>query len=188
MKHKKAQLRKAADLRAKIKEHCADLDMQDPFYGSSEAQRGKVEEWLQSHADCIQNVIELQLAISSTNLREKITIKLDGKPVSKPIAYWVTRRTVSAQRRSSAGTDNLIDLEIQAWDSLSDRGIAPEATMNSPHGGGNPIITKRRLYFDPEVRDKNVSALKEEVTAIDSALEIANATTEVKGLSKRWSA
>lgn len=177
LKERKRQLRKAEDLRDKLKEYCADVEIQEPTYGTEQDQRNKIQEWIQGHRDCVRNVADLTMAISRTNLETDMTVRIGEKRVTKPVAYWVIRRT-----------EKLAEAEIAAFSNLSDKGMPEKGGLkvNTPTGS-DTIIVKRRLYFDPAQRDVEIDWLREEISHIDAGLEVVNATTEVKGLSERWS-
>lgn len=177
LKERKRQLRKAEDLRGKLKEYCADVEIQEPVYGTEQDQRNKIQEWIQGHRDSIRNVADLTMAISRTNLETEMSVRIGEKTVTMPVAYWVIRRT-----------EKLAELEIGAFSNLSDKGMPEKGGLkvNTP-SGSDTIIVKRRLYFDPASRDREIELLQEEISRIDSGLEIVNATTEVKGLPERWS-
>lgn len=174
LKERKRQSRKAEGLRAKIKEHCSDVDIQEPLYGTVESQKAKINEWMQGHCDCMRNIADLTMAISRTNLDVDMTITVAGVDVSRPIAYWVIRRT-----------ERLAELQSKAWGSLTDRNI-PHEQQHAVSSGGNPIVVKIRRYFDPEMRDKKIEDLEQEIANIDAGLEVVNATTEVLGLPDSW--
>jgi len=162
MKKIKNLTEKAADLRGKISTFCADLTMETPTYPD---QRKQVSEWLQAHGDVLKEILKLRVAIQRTNLATPVTIELDGKQVTKPIAEWIHRRR------------DLAKLELDAWIKLGDRGLKEQNIQTSPGG----VVTEVRIrrYFDPLERDQKQGLYRSEPSTVDAALEIVNATTEL---------
>lgn len=162
MKQLKDLKAKAEDLRDKVGKHCADLTIETQVYPD---QKGQVSQWIQAHHDVVKEIARLRTAIQRTNLDTPVTIVLDGKYVTKPIAYWIHRR------RDLAG------LEQQIWQKLGDRGLK-EQNLQTVQGGAVTEIRIRR-YFDPVERDKQVESYRKEPSMIDATLEITNAVTEL---------
>ena len=166
MKGKKHLVRKMEDLRKKIQLHCADLDCMQPTYGSAELQTSKISEWLQMHHDLALELTTLNKNIQKTNLVTPVTIKIDGKPVDRSIMEWVIRR------------QGIIDLEVSAYNILSDRGYSDKSIlMQSGVDRGKIKNARVRFYFNATDRDKQLDILKSEKESIDNSLEIINATT-----------
>jgi hypothetical protein len=153
---------KAEDLRNKVGKFCADLTIHNPTYPD---QKGQVSLWIQAHHDVVKEMARLRLAIQKTNLETPVTIQLDGKQVTKPIAYWIHRR------RDLAG------LEQQIWQKLGDLGLK-EGNHQAVQGGSVTEIRIRR-YFDPVERDKHIESFRAEPSIIDATLEITNAVTDL---------
>ena len=166
LKQRKRQRRKADDLRRKIAKYCVDTNIQKPTYGTVDEQFETVTGWVASHTSCIRNITKLDLAIARANLNKVVTLKVGDTNVTQPLAYWVSRRT-----------QGLPDVERKAWEALDESKLPASETVAPLRGVGEEVLLERRLYFDPKIRDKNIDDLKAEVDAIDSALEIANATT-----------
>lgn len=157
--------RKADDLKEKIKTHCADLDCETPVYAPD--QRAKVSEWLQAHGDLIKEILSLRVRIQRTNLDTPVTIEIGDVHVTKSIAEWIHRRK------------DLAKLEEDCWRSLTDRGLRESNTFQlTPTSPVQPV--KRRLYFDPSLRDTKVNTYRSEPSQIDSTLEVINAVTTLK--------
>jgi hypothetical protein len=156
--------RKADDLEAKVKQYCADLDCESPTYPD---QRAEVSGWLQSHSDLMKEILSLRVRIQRTNLDTQVTIELGDQFVTKSIAEWIHRRKDLAAK------------EEGVWRCLSDRGLKEtnsyQLTPTSP-----VTMVKRRLYFDPKIRDSRVALYRSEPSVIDSTLEVINATTDLK--------
>lgn len=161
MKDAKAQDRKVDDLKKKIRKYCADLDVEDPVY---EKQEQKVKEWIQSACDSVKEGMRLRIAIQKTNLATEVTIRLGDKEVTKTIAEWILRRRMYA------------DQECSIWNSLNADHLTSGKMKTST---GDVIDVKRRLYFNPEEKDKKVEIYSEEPQTIDRTLEVVNATTDL---------
>lgn len=164
LKQTKRLQEKASDLRAKIKQYCADLSYETPTYGTPDQQRDKITEWLQSHGDVLKEIERIRLCVARTNLATNVTIELDGKQVTKPITSWIARRK------------ELAGLELAAWQQLGDRGLREGQTKSS--SGADVPVTIRR-YFDASARDQRIAALRDEPSLIDAALEITNAVVDL---------
>lgn len=153
--------RKADDLKAKIAQHCADLDYETPLYAD---QKSQINSWIQSHSDVLKEISDLQYRVQKTNIETRVTIELDSKQVTKSIAEWILRRK------------KLCEIEIAKWRSLGDKNLK-EGYM--PTSSGTPSQVKIRRYYDPSHRDARLSALSQEPSLIDSRLEIVNAVTDL---------
>jgi hypothetical protein len=154
---------KAADLREKVGKHCSDLSIETPTYPPD--QRAKIDEWIQAHHDILKEILTLRLGIQRTNILTQASIELDGKVLTKPIAAWIHRRRDLAMQ------------EMNMWTKLSDRGLK-ESNVQTVQGGAVTEVRIRR-YFDPAQRDKMHEQFRSEPFAIDGALEVVNATTDL---------
>jgi ribonuclease HI len=153
---------KAADLRAKVQQNCADLTIETPAYAD---QKRQVGEWIQAHHDILKEILGLRVAIQRTNLATKVSVELDGKHIVKSIAEWIHRRR------------DLAKLEQSMWAVLGDRNLKEQNVQTSP---GGPVTEVRiRRYFDAVERDKNLEVFRSEPSVIDATLEVVNATTEL---------
>jgi hypothetical protein len=153
---------KAEDLRGKVAQYCADLNIETPLYPD---QRGKVAEWIQSHSDILKEILSLRVAIQRTNLATDVAIEIDGKQVTKSVAEWIHRRR------------DLAKLEMDIWTKLGDRNLKEQNIQTGP---GQPVTEVRiRRYFDPVERDRKRELYRSEPSVIDSTLEVVNATTEL---------
>lgn len=161
MKRVKHLQEKAADLRAKVAQYCADMDFETPTYTD---QRAQIDEWLQSHTDTILEIERLRTAIQRTNLATEVTIEVGGRNVTKTIAQWIHRRK------------DLAKLDLEMWSKLGDRGLR-EGQMQTSTGGATAV--KIRRHFDPKRRDEKMAAYKAEPSIIDGHLEVVNAVTEL---------
>lgn len=156
--------RKVDDLTVKIREHCADYSHETPTYGTAEEQAAKVAGWVQARHDLIKEIMRLRIAIQHTNLVTCVTVEIGGKSVTHTIAEWIHRRK------------DLSALELQSWSSLTNRNLR-EGVMKQSNG--TEMDVKIRRYFDPSQRDEMVDMLKSEPSEVDSALEVANAITDL---------
>lgn len=164
MKQNKELLKKAEDLRSKVKMHCVDLDFETPLYPD---QKRQISEWIQAHSDVLKESLRLRTAIQRTNLATKVTIELDGKQVEKTIAEWIHRRR------------DLANAELLMWGCLTDKGLKEGQALPSTTPGAQPTPVKIRRYYDPVERDHKVELYRTEPGIIDRTLEVVNATTEL---------
>lgn len=153
--------KKAEDLRKKIGTYCAHMDFETPTYAN---QGEQIKEWLQSHSDTVKEILRLRIAIQRTNLATEVTIDLGEKLVKKTIAEWIHRRR------------DLASEEMNAWRSLSDRGLKEGAIKTS---SGEIKDVKVVRYYDAKQRDNKISLFDGEPSIIDSKLEIVNAVTDL---------
>jgi len=163
LKKKKDLLRKASDIKSKIKENCADLDCETPVYVD---QRGEITKWLQSYSDIIKEIAHLSISILRTNLATKVTIELGGIFVTKTISEWILRRK------------ELAKLQEDVYRVLTDNG-RKESYVSQPTPNSPAVTIKRRLYYDPTERDRMIELYRSEPSKIDSTLEITNAITDL---------
>lgn len=163
MKRIKILTEKVTDLRAKIAQHCANMDIEKPVYLDPAKQ---IAEWQQSIHDTLKEILSLRVSIQITNLVTPVTIELGGEQVTKPIAAWIHRRR------------DLSQLEMNMWQALTDRNLK-DGEIRSSTGGENRTVHVVR-HFDPRQRDANVELFRSEPALIDATLEIINATTELK--------
>jgi hypothetical protein len=162
MKQLKELTTKADDLREKVKKFCADLTIETPTYPD---QRATVAGWIQAHGDVVKRIGELRLAIQRTNLATSVTIELDSKQITKPIASWIHRRR------------DLATLEGTMWSQLTDRNLKEQNLQTAP--GGAVTEVRIRRYFDPAERDAKRELYRGEPSIIDGTLEVVNATTDL---------
>lgn len=168
MKKVQDDLRKVDDLQGKVAKYCADLDFENPTYGTGEQQRAQVKEWLQSIHDTLKNVEHLRESISRTNLMTKVKIEIGGVQIEKTLTAWIMRRGVK--------NDGLAGREMKSWAALTDKALKDgSAKMTS----GETVAVKVRRYFDPAERDKKVEVYRSEPSLIDATLEVINAVTEL---------
>jgi len=161
--------RKAMDIREKIGQFCADMDIETPTYGTVETQTKQVAEWLQAHHDIIKEIENLRLRIQKTNLAIMVPIQFNEKSfVTKSIAAWIHRRK------------DLAKLEMTAWYGLTNRRLEPRALRTKDNTEVDKIINVRK-YYNQQERDFKVEEYTSEPSKIDAALEITNATTDLIG-------
>jgi len=153
--------RKADDLVAKIRQHCAIASTSTPEYPD---QKKKVSEWIQAHSDVLKEILRLRISIQATNLKTMVPIGLGGVSVTKSIAEWIHRRR------------DLAHDEFMAWNVLTDRNIT-EGPTKGP--GGDIIEVKIMRFYDPEERDRKREVFESEPNVIDAKLEIINAVTDL---------
>ena len=162
MKQLKQLVIKAEDLREKVGKFCADLSFETPTYPD---QRATVDGWIQAHSDVLVQIEKLRLAIQRTNMATLVTIDIDGKQITKPIASWIHRRK------------DLAEWEGLMWAKLTDRSLKEQNVQTAP--GGAVTEVRIRRYYDPALRDAKRDLYRREPSVIDGALEVVNATTEL---------
>jgi len=155
--------RKADDLQKKVMDHTAIMDFEDPVYKD---QHKKVRSWIDAFHGIQEEILRLHCAIQVTNLQTPVEIKIsDAKAKTRTIAEWVIRRRKTAKR------------EFNFWAHVNDRGLVTKPIVKK--GQTEPEIAKVIRFYDPEERDTMVERLRAEDAAIDAALEIVNAKTDL---------
>ena len=152
---------KAEDLRKKVGQHCADLNVETALYPD---QKGTIDGWIQAHHDLLKEILRLRTAIQRTNIVTSVTIELGGVQVTKNIAGWIHRRR------------DLAKLEMAMWQQLGDRGLREGMAQNSQQ---QQIEVRIRRYFDPKLRDERLEQYRSEPSIIDGTLEVTNAVTDL---------
>lgn len=163
LKEVKANKQKVADLQTLIAKNSAHLNIHSPEY---EDPKTKVAEWVQSCVDLSKRNIHLLLAIQKTNLQTIVSIKLGDNTITAQIAYWVWRA------REYAKTD------FDTYSKLTDKGLQ-DGKFRTGNDATSTVDVKLIRNYDPAQRDKMLMIYKGEKAAIDSALEVANAITEL---------
>jgi hypothetical protein len=167
LKKMKDLQRKADDIRAKIRDNCADIETATPAYGTVEAQAEHVCQWLQAHSDIISEILHLRLLVQKTNLVTEVSVEVtDGYRVTKSIAAWIHRRK------------DLAKLEATAWSVLTNRSLQPKG-YSDPTNKDLIKVANIRKYYDQKTRDTRVELYTSEPSRIDAALEITNAVTDL---------
>ena len=166
MKQIKDLQEKAQDLRDKVAKYCGDIDIETPTYGTEQDQREQVATWVQAHRDVLQEILKLRLAIQRTNLATQVSIELNGKTVTKPIAGWIHRR------KDLAGLER--DLYVRATTKASQLQNGQLRTTSGELRDVHP-----RRYFDQAEFDAATEALRSEPMKINATLEVVNAVTDV---------
>lgn len=163
MKKVKELLVKAEDLRKKVGNNCAHLDMDKPEYDNP---KQTISGWIQAYEDILKEVLGLRIAIQRTNLQTMVEIELGGKTVKKTIAEWIHRRRDLAKQQMSI------------WQSLTDRGLQ-SGFRKASTGEGDSVRVEVVRNFEPTVRDEKVELYRSEPMTIDSTLEVVNAVTDL---------
>jgi hypothetical protein len=161
---------KVNDLRILIAKHSAHLDMATPEYPNTPE---KIREWVQSCEDISKRNIDLLLAIQHTNLATNMTVKIGDKSITKPIAYWVWRKREYAKA------------DYDTWSLLTDKGLVDQKIRVPGSATGEIKDIKLVRNFDPAKRDEALAEYKlegDKAGAIDTALSIVTATTDLIGL------
>lgn len=161
MKKVKANKEKILDLQRLILSNAAHLSIETPMYADADT---RVRGWAQACEDLARDNVALLTSIARTNLATKVTIDLDGQPVTKTIAEWVWRRREYAQ------------LDMTTWSHMNDRNLKEGKAASST---GVDLEIKIVRHYDPATRDAKIARYKGEPHAIDAALEVVNATTDL---------
>ena len=165
---------KAQDLRSKVKLNCAGMSAETPVYGDE--QQTVIDGWRQSHSDILKEITTIKIALQKTNLATQVTVELSGKSVTKSIAEWLIRRGPGKL------ANGLICHERDMLKGLTDRNMKDAPYYPDPKDKDKIEMARLIRYFSPKVRDEELAVLQEEPSLIDSALEIANATTDLLGV------
>jgi len=168
MKAKKELLRKADDLKLKVRDNCACLDSETPQYGADQAKQ--IKSWMDAHHDILKEILDLGLRIQRTNMQTMVTITLGGKDVTQSIAAWILRRGQGKAMKGLSSDD------FTMWGMLTDRGLKETKEMQST---GAILEKKIKRFFDPAERDRMKELYMSEPQLIDAKLEVVNATTEL---------
>lgn len=167
LKSIKDLLKKAEDIRHKISVHCADMEHENPVYGTAAEQTQQISKWLQSHSDVLKEISDLRFRIQKTNVTKQVTMKLGDKDVTKSIAEWIHRR------RDLAGLDHA------AYKVLASKDAHLPPVGHMKQSNGTVVETKIRRYYDPKVRDEKLELYRSEPSIINGVLEVVNATTDL---------
>lgn len=163
LKKIKSNKDKIFEIQEKISKSCSNLSHETPQYGA-EGTKKKIEEWLQACDDLSQENVTLYCNIQRTNLTVNVPIELGGKTVTKSIAAWIWRRK------------EYHSIDYKTWSLLGDRNLKEQIINTST---GLPFESKIVRHFDPVKRDNMLSMYRAEKFAIDSALEVVNAVTDL---------
>jgi hypothetical protein len=167
MKLKKELLRKAEDLRMKVRENCACYEHETPQYVE---QTKQVKSWMDSHHDIVEEVKKLNLRIQKTNMQTEVTITLGGKDITQSIAAWILRRGQGKNMKGLSAEDFIM------WSMLTDRNLKETKEQLST---GQILEKKIKRFFDPAERDRMKEMYMSEPQLIDAKLEVVNATTDL---------
>ena len=165
MKKIKLLLNKITDEQKLIAEHHADLDIENPTYGTVAEQTEIISKKLQGIRDMVHEISSLRFSIQKSNVTIPVTIEIGGNRLTKTIAEWIHRRK------------DLCTIECNSWACMNDKGMRSTGVVKQTNGQERQVQIRR--YYDPKKKDAEISVLKSEPLLIDSALEIVNATTEL---------
>ncbi len=107
----------------------------------------------------------LKYCIAKTNVATQVNVLLGEKIVTKSIVEWINRRKTFAT------------LDTAIWNKLNDKKLPMVA--NTQKSNGENQETKLRRYYDPRERDIKRELYGSEPLAIDAALEVTNAVTDL---------
>lgn len=170
LKMQKTIVRKIEDLQKKIQNHAAYSSLERPVYkdesepDSPKAQIAQIDRWMHSILDLTKLMATVRIQIQLTNLVTPVTIDINGTKITKTIAEWIHwRREFS-------------DTMYRTHQCLGDKGIR-EGIVNDSQGIKHEVKIVR--CYSPAQRDKNMADYRDMKFAIDSTLEIINATTDM---------
>jgi len=129
-------------------------------------QKRQVSAWLQGSEDIVKEISNITYRIHKTNINTEVTIVLGANTVTKSIAEWLYR------------VNKLASEEKATWEALNVRDIGAQNNFRLT-GSTQEFKVKRRLYFEPALRDKKIEAYSSEISEIHAKLEIVNATTDL---------
>jgi len=168
MKLKKELLRKADDLKLKVRDNCASFEHETPQYGAEQAKQ--IKSWMDAHHDILQEILNLGLRIQRTNMQTQVTITLGGKDITQSMAAWILRRGQGKNMKGLSSDD------FAMWSMLTDRGLKESKEQLST---GQILEKKIKRFFDPAERDRMKELYMSEPQLIDAKLEVVNATTDL---------
>ena len=170
LKAQKVIMRKIEDLQKKIQNHAAYSSLERPVYkdesepDSPKAQIAQIDKWISSIRDLTKLMAITRLQVQFTNIVTTVTIDINGTKITKTIAEWIHwRREFS-------------DIMYRTHQCLGDKGIR-EGIVNDSQGTKHEVKIVR--CYSPAQRDKNMADYRDMKFAIDSTLEIVNATTDM---------
>jgi hypothetical protein len=163
LKKKKANLARMTSILGLVKINSAALSSTVSGYKDPVAQ---LQSWVDEYNSLVNENEELLHRVHETNLSTLVTITIGGNTITQSIDRWIYRR--------QAG----IDAQSALYAGMTDCGLRASLV---PQPTGEAIHVTVVRFFDPELRDRKLSELQSEPYAIDSALEIINATTDLVG-------
>lgn len=163
MKLQKDLAVKAADIRKKITQYCANYDFETEPYGPT--QKEQIAQWVQAHRDLVAEILKLRVSIQYTNLMTWVTMQIGNVSVSHTIAGWIHRRR------------ELAEMDALGIKALNDRELREGTSLPATQPGSDPKLVKIRRYYDLSERDRLIEEFRSEPGIIDRTLEVINATT-----------
>ncbi len=145
-----------------IRKYAALVSTERPFFPTEEEQKQEVRGLIQANGDLLEEYLKLKLAIEHTNLTVCIEIEGEKRTISE---FLVIKRKLAKLMEETFYALNTVEAEKRRRDQRSqDR---------------EPVIT--RLY-DERFRNEGIRKWSDLYNAIDSRLEVVNATTELRRL------
>lgn len=165
LKKLKSIKEKLDDLSVKIRTNCAYMDYQTSAY---EDPKKQIKSWIDCYEDTVQEYLTLHARIMATNLATPVSIVMsDDTTVTRSIHEWIRRRKEG------------VDMDMALWSRINDNGLKEGPIKKEVDGEVTFAIATVVRNYDPQERDKKCEKLRAEKYLIDSALEIANATTDL---------
>jgi hypothetical protein len=145
---------------SQIAEYAGLVSNEQPPFGTSDAQKKKVSELIQSNYDLSKRYAKLKRALAITNTQVEVEV-LGEK---RTIAEWITFKTHTANQL--ARTLNALNLSHA------------QARLQTSKFDVTEGIKIERMY-DEEFKLKQSNRVQELLDNIDATLEIVNATTDL---------
>lgn len=162
MKELKLIHKKIQDNTKKITEYSSALSSEKPIFGTEEEQRKQVNSYIQSNMDLIKRYCDLKAAIDKTNLNT--VVDYNGKE------YSIHELIQLKRNLASSITSTYTALNTSEADQRRSR-------MSNATIDGKPIESVR--FYDEATKNTTIRSWQEFFSAIDSKLEIINATTDI---------
>lgn len=146
----------------KLREYASAVDngKVDLKFSTEALQRKEIESLLQSSNDLANRADKLRRAIALTNANTNVTIKGE----TRTILEWISFRR------------NTFQLRLSALQALSDT-ASTQQMRNTPVDPAVGIRVVR--FYDEKNKNEKIEDLHNLYDAVDSTLEIVNATTDI---------
>lgn len=152
-------------IRSEIANHSQVYSNEKSPLGDTDEAKEVIRQKVQSYHDRLREIERLSRDLAFTNATTEVTIRLDGQDVTKTITEWIKRR------------DRTVIDDTMLQQSLGARQLKPKVDPNLPEDRRQIEVIN---LFDVKQRDSRLRALMEERSLIDGALEIVNATTDLR--------
>ncbi len=166
LKKVKMNRKRIDQLHLKVHELFAHMETDEKPHGYDNP-KATLEGWVQTIHDLQKDNATILAAVQRTNLETEVTVEVvEGKPVTKTIHDWLYRRREG------------VDFDYRTFYNMRTN-LKPITERND---AGDLKVINVVYNFPVEKRDELLATYSEEKVKIDSALEIANATTDLVGV------